>query len=57
MLISVKLLAKYVTDRYYNLCLRFGTWKVRRLNQSRKVVPPSKFPAVLGGKNSCAVVN
>ena len=21
--------------RYYNLCIRFGTWKVRRLNQSR----------------------
>ena len=21
--------------RHYNLCIRFGAWKVRRLNQSR----------------------
>ena len=53
MLISVKLLAKYVADRYYNLCIRLGAWKVRRLNQS----PQSKFPAVVGEKNSCAVLN
>ena len=32
--------------RYNNLCIRFGTWKVRRLNQSRsKVTPKAKFPA------------
>ena len=32
--------------RYSNLCIRFGTWKVRRLNQSRsKVTPKAKFPA------------
>ena len=32
--------------RYNNLCIRFGTWKNRRLNQSRfKVVPKAKFPA------------
>ena len=30
----------------------FGTWNVRRLNQSRsKVAPKAKFPAGLGGKN------
>ena len=43
MLISVKPLAK-------NLCIRFGTWKVRRLNQSRSKVAPNwkaKFPAFL----------
>ena len=34
MLISVKPLAK-------NLCIRFGTWKVRRLNQSRTKVAPN----------------
>ena len=34
MLISVKPLAK-------NLCIRFGTWKVRRLNQSRAKVAPN----------------
>ena len=38
-----------------NLCIWFGTWKVRRLNQSRfKVDPKSKFPAGLGGKNGLA---
>ena len=43
MLISVKPLAK-------NLCIRFGTWKVRRLNQSRSKIAPNwkaKFPAFL----------
>ena len=43
---------------YNNLCIRFGSWKVRRLNQSRsKVAPKSKFPAGLGGKNSWAAQN
>ena len=38
-----------------NLCIWFGTWKVRRLNQSRfKVDSKSKFPAGLGGKNGLA---
>ena len=43
MLISVKPLEK-------NLCIRFGTWKVRRLNQRRSKVAPNwkaKFPAFL----------
>ena len=44
--------------RYHNLCIRLGTWKVCRLNQSRsKVVPQSKFPAGLGAKNDSAVPN
>ena len=44
--------------RYYNLCIKLGTWKVCRLNQSRsKVVPQSKFPARLGVKNGWAVPN
>ena len=48
MLILVKLPAKY-----NNLCIRFGTWKVRRLNQSRpKVAQKAKFPAELGEKSS-----
>ena len=49
MLISVKLLRNI---RYNNLCIRLGTGKVRRLNQSRsKVAPKAKFPARLGEKN------
>ena len=44
--------------RYYNLCIKLGTWKVCRLNQSRStVVPQSKFPAGLGAKNGWAVPN
>ena len=44
--------------RYSNLCIRFGTWKVRRLNRSRAKVPPkAKFPAALGEKNDWAVPN
>ena len=36
----------------YNLCIRFGTWKARSLNQSRsKVAQKVKFPAGLGEKN------
>ena len=35
-----------------NLCIRFGTGKVRRLNQSHsKDAPKTKFPAGLGEKN------
>ena len=38
--------------RCNNLCIRFGTRKVRRLNQSRsKVAPKAKFPTGLGEKN------
>ena len=56
MLISVKLLTKYVMIIY--LCIRFRTWKVRRLNQSRsKVAPKVKFPAGLGEQNGWAVPN
>ena len=48
MLISVKLLTRYVTLRY----VRFGTRKVRCLNISRfKVAPKTKFPAGPGVKN------
>ena len=37
--------------RYKSLCIKFGTWKVRRLNQRRsKVDPKEKFLAGLGGK-------
>ena len=55
MLISVKLPTK---KRYNNLCITFGTWKVRRLNQSRsKVAPKAKFLAGLGEKNGWAVPN
>ena len=44
--------------RYTDLCIRFGTWKVRRLNQSRSIVAPeAKFPAGLGEKNGWAVPN
>ena len=39
--------------RYNNLYIRFGSWKFRRLNQSRsKVAPKSKFPAGLGGRTA-----
>ena len=38
--------------RYHNLCIRFGTWKVWHLNQSRsKVTSKAKFPAGLSEKN------
>ena len=44
--------------RCNNVCIRFGKWKVRRLNQSRsKVTPKAKFPAGLGEKNGWAVPN
>ena len=39
--------------RYNNSCIRFGTWKIRRLNQGHsKVDPKSNFPAGLGGKKA-----
>jgi len=48
MLISVKLLAKYVII-IYTLGKAHGAF---RLNQNRsKVAPKAKFPAGLGGKN------
>ena len=51
MLNSVKRLTKYVIIIY--LCIRFVTWKVRRLNQSRsKGAPKAKFAAGLGEKRS-----
>ena len=38
--------------RYNDLCIRFGTCKVQRLNHTlSKFIPKSKFPAKLGGKN------
>ena len=44
--------------RYNNLCIRFGTWKVRRLNQScSKVARKAKIPAGLGEINGWAVPN
>ena len=44
--------------RRNNLCIRFGTRKVRRLNQSRsKVSPKAKFPAGLDEKSGRAVPN
>ena len=44
--------------RYNNLCIRFGTWKVRRLNQScSKVAPKAKIRAGLGEDNGWAVPN
>ena len=44
--------------RYNNLCIRFGTWKVRRLNQScSKVAPKAKIPARLVENNGWAVPN
>ena len=44
--------------RYNNLCIRFGTWKVRHLNQScSKVARKAKIPAGLGEINGWAVPN
>ena len=44
--------------RCNNVCIGFGKWKVRRLNQSRsKVTPKAKFPAGLGEKNGWTVPN
>ena len=41
-----------------NSCIKSGTWKVRRLNQSRsKVAPKAKFPAGLGEEKGWAVPN
>ena len=38
--------------RYNDLCIRFGTCKVQRLNHTlSKFIPKSKFLAKLGGKN------
>ena len=43
---------------YNNLCIRFGTWTVQRLNQSHtKVDQKLKFLAELGRKNGWAVPN
>ena len=43
---------------YNNLCIRFGTWTVQRLNRSHtKVDQKLKFLAELGRKNGWAVPN
>ena len=44
--------------RYSNLCIRFGIWKVRRLNQIRsKVAPKLKYPGTLGENNGWDLPN
>ena len=49
---------KHFVVFYNNLCIRFGTCKVFRMNHSRsKIIPKSKFPAKLVGKNGSAVPN
>ena len=41
--------------RYYNLCIRFGTWKVQRLHQSySNVALKAEFLGELGVKNGWA---